>query len=271
MDWPLYGNGQQVRGLGVGGNADTTLTAPAGANAKAAWTQLTASLSIPGQGVMVCLFASTNTARTYLVDIGVGPANSEQVVIANLLTTLGTDGNYRYFYFPLSSPQSSRIVARYQSNSATSTMIVGLWVFSQGIIASSPYSRIETIGADTSDSGGTQVVPGASHTKGNYAVLGTTTRDIYELALATANSAGDYTVGTSQTHAYDIAIGPTGSERIIIPDLLAPMSTVTDAVSTRNWPTFPVHIPARTQISMRAQSSQASVENFDAVVFGCAI
>ena len=66
----------------------------------------------------------------------------------------------------------------------------------------------------------------------------------------------------------DIAIGPAGAERIIIPDLFFVMSTLTDMVSNVGWPTFPVHIPKNSRVSARIQSTIASPESVDIILYG---
>lgn len=262
MDYPLRGIGQRW----VAGTR-TVLTAPGSNNTKGDWIEIVTSLSIDAAGIVVSPLLGT-TSRTTLIDIGVGASGSEVAVIKDLFATCATDVTMCYWYLPLNFPQNTRISARYQSNAAV-TNTLSTWFYDQGSLPSPGYGRITTFGATTTDSGGIAITPGASNSKGNYAVISASTpHDIHELAVAFGNSGGDYTVASTAFVTIDIAVGPANEERVIIPDLITISSAASDTYTNKSWPTFPINIPAGSRIAVRAQSSIASPELIDVVLYG---
>lgn len=134
----LFGEGfASPEGLGttVGCNSNTAnslttiLSAPASTNTKSAWTQLTGSLPLNASGVVVAV-ASMHTVPQF-VDIGIGAAGSEIVVVPNIAMSGASAANItlmRTLTLPLTLPYNTRVAARYQASSITSPPYVGLWV-----------------------------------------------------------------------------------------------------------------------------------------------
>lgn len=90
-------------------------------NTKGAWTQLTAATTAPTQWLMLHIGNQGNTARTdalYLVDIGIGAAAAEQVVVPNLMFMMDDTADEptpSYIGpFPFSAPTGSRLSVRAQ-------------------------------------------------------------------------------------------------------------------------------------------------------------
>ena len=269
-DWTLRGDGLRSSRGGIveGSSSVATLTAPSVNNTKSAYTQLIGSLSFDATGIFVMFFASTS-GRSYLVDVALGAAGSEQILLNNLFVARSSQNELHHFFFPVRVPANSRIAARYQASVATAVVGMGIVALAHGWLPSSPFGRVQTLGADTSDSGGTQVVPGASNTKGNYAQLtASTSQPIRSMIISIQNSAGDFTFGNT-FNTIDVAVGAAGAERIILPDLFVWGDSVLDCFSPLIIGPLPVQIPAASRVAMRAQSNAASPDNMDVVIYGC--
>lgn len=109
--WPLSDSSNSWQaGANEADSGQITVTGGA-ANTKGAWSELVASC---GQTDMIFLSvriaspASSDTA--VLIDIGVGPAGSETVVVPNI--DMGGRNGIFHVPLPLSVPQGTRIAAR---------------------------------------------------------------------------------------------------------------------------------------------------------------
>jgi len=113
--------------------ADSTgvqLDGGASGNTKGVWAELTAASSAPCRWMMVQLQTSTNGGvaadTTFLVDIGVGAASSEIVVVPDLPVTIDSSGggvNFSnpWYSLPVELPAGVRIAARCASSVTSST------------------------------------------------------------------------------------------------------------------------------------------------------
>lgn len=115
-----------VYGFVSGSTKGTTVDPGTSANTKGSWTQLVASTTrdIQALGVTFDGGGGGGGSHNSLVDIGVGAAASEQVLIPNIQeTSVSTLGYYpiSMLLFPMSIPASTRLSARAQSTSITSS------------------------------------------------------------------------------------------------------------------------------------------------------
>lgn len=161
-------------------NAELGISVTAGGSAhtkNATYTTLVASTSYTSYGITIGLgnvgtAVSTNT-RT-LVDIAVGAASSEQVIIPNLLAgQVGASNSASsqpcYYHFPIVIGSGERISATSQSVTASDTVHVQIFLHQHPVPGKWYGSRVTTYGADTAASTGT------SHTHGSD-VYATTTQ-----------------------------------------------------------------------------------------------
>lgn len=109
------------------------------ANTKSSWTQLTASTAGPIQAISLSIDQAGDTARSlcgWLVDIGIGGAGSEQVVVPNLFlsaeATLDLVTPTAFGPLPVDIPSGTRVAARAQCSITTSgdrTFGLNAWGF----------------------------------------------------------------------------------------------------------------------------------------------
>lgn len=161
--------GPQALESNVGGTTaaefGTALAAAGTAHTKTSWTQLIASTAYDSYGVVVAISqtptASTNIRR--LVDIGIGAASSEVVLLPDL--NAGNTGLWNsaaatpaMYYFPVFVPAGTRISARHQSSSTTVGCTVAVWLM-QWPIGPGQWvgQRVTAYGVNAANSYGTSV------------------------------------------------------------------------------------------------------------------
>lgn len=253
--FPLLGsicNGTDIGTVGASSNG-TAVVGGGSNNVKGSWVQLTASSPTDTVMVLVSIqYDSTLDAGFFStgvpVDIAVGGAGSEVIVINNILMYV----NYYnpqciYALLPLNIPAGSRISARAaDSYGGTFTSRVQLTLFDGSFEIGDGISGYDSVGFVSGSSIGTQVFdPGSNNTKGSWTQLvASTTRDYVGFMPITS-----FKLGGSRTYMIDIAIGSGGNEKVILPNLL--MSGDSGAICNAF---FPIAIPAGTRISARKQS-----------------
>lgn len=197
----------------------------AGANAKGSWTELIASTSIAAKLVWVHYRANTD-ASPYVLDIGVGSAGSEDVIIPNLLVdqqTAGTgnaQGGFGPFRVDIAS--ASRIAVRAETDATAAgdeTINVEVLICDSELpLLTSPTLNTYGVTVGSTPKGNT-LDPGATiNTKGAYTeITASAAASIQHLHIVlgtkmnTAAAAADFLI--------DIAIGSAGSETDIVSNL----------------------------------------------------
>ncbi len=260
--WPLMSPSRYVS------VADVGLTAHASANTKSTWTQLIAALPFD-IAVLLPTLLPTNGPRDYLMDIGVGSAGNEQVVIANLLCSAAGIYVNAQFIFPVALKSGDRLAARVQATVGSSN----LNFLCNGVGGAAGFrgqNRVETWGAVTADSGGTSVDPGgAANTYGSWVQLvAASSFDVSQIMIAFGNQANS--ARTSGSYKIDIGIGSAGNEQVIIPKIYLAAHSVSDQLGVGAVGPFPVAIPAGSRVAVRDQSdiTDATDRLIDVVVYG---
>ena len=268
-DWGLTWNAQEdTVADDQAVSAGTVLTASASTNTKGAWAQLVAATPIDAHAIAVII--RTNTADQ-MMDIAVGPAGQEHVIVPNLITgDDGKSGSRPIFYLPISIPKGSRLSGRNQSTTGGALQSLIVMLMNHGSGASPPMGRITDYGTAVADSGGTGVDPGATlNTKNSWAELvAATSWPIRALVMAIGNQ--NNSARTTATWLLDIAVGAAGQEHAIIPDIILSANSSGDLMQPPVLGPFPVAIPPGSRITARAQCniSDATDRLFDVAVYG---
>ena len=145
-----------------------SVTANASTNTKGNYTQLIAATTYASYGIMVQLAGLQTTASTNqrcLVDIALGAATAEVVIIPNL--TCGNVSDYvaassrgAFYYFPIYIPAGVRVAARCQASTTVDIVNVAVRLFQRPTGEATWFgSRVTAYGADTTNSRGTSVTP----------------------------------------------------------------------------------------------------------------
>ena len=255
-DFPVEdGGAAATAGVVSATTTGTLLTASSTAHVKGAYAEFVASTPFDADEVWVSVMDNSGPF-TRLLDIAVGAAGSESVIIPNILGSYPRANEAGYYHkFACHVPAGSRLAGRIQSSVASSTLRVFLHLVSRGLSPSTPLQRIIAYGALTASSRGTAVDPGATaHTKGAWVQLGQLFfGEIRRLALALATNAN--TAMASARWLLDIGAGAVGSEVVLIPDLPVITSTTADNIVPRAFDDLPVQIKAGERITARMQCS----------------
>lgn len=251
----------------------TTVTASGSINTKGSWVQLNAATAYDMNMFWIFLENPSVNNSGYLIDIGIGAAASEIVLIANI--PYGCPSNSSGIIgipCPVAIPAGTRISARIQG--ATASCTISAQVVGCDGMADEPagLGAPKTYGALTASSQGTLIDPGGTaNTKGSYAqITASTTYDIGAVAIIIDNQQ----TLCAGSLLFDLAVGAAASEKIVLGNI--PITIGNGNVgSSGGFYGNPVSfkrckIPAGTRLSLRAQSSNngAGSRKFGATVIG---
>lgn len=246
-DWPLIES--QRAGTIYGIDA-----APGASNAKGTYTEAVASLPFEVTSLMV--HARPGGAYRLLVDIAIGAAAAEQVIVPDIFASAG--GAARAgggLFLPLLIPAGQRFAVRAQSNvAAPANYRCRIHIFGQGFLPSQPGGIVDAFGIAAASTQGTTLTAGSpAGTVGAYAQLvASTPRTLAGLALVFGNPS----VATAE-YGVEIAIGAAAAEIVILPNIELNTNGITE-VSPWPWGAIPISIPAGTRLAARVQSSTAT-------------
>ena len=268
-EWSISSDARLVTvGQTAASSTGTTVTAGT-ANVKGVWAQISAATPVNASGVIVML-ASLSANGDYLIDIGIGAAGFESVLIRNILYCRRADDACAHFRFDVGVPAGSRLVARAQSTASSPTVVVAAMLLSYGFPGLSHLGLVLDYGTAVADSGGTGVDPGATlNTKNSWAELvAATASPIRQILICIGNQGNN--VRSAASWLLNIGVGPAGQEHVILADMTLESETVADLMQPPVLGPFPVAIPAGSRIAARAQCSisDATDRLFDVAVYG---
>jgi hypothetical protein len=243
------------QGTNAAGSVGTTLTAAGSANTKGSYSQLVASTPGDAIGFLVTLVNPSNGINGFLVDIAIGGAGSEIVLIPNIpfgISNSASAFGAMSLFVPCAIPAGSRVSARCQCSAASGTVTAQVTLLDGNFCELPPCAAPQNYGTSTSTSFGTQIDPGATaNTKGSWAqIVASTTYDIAALQMIFDHQG----VLTVSNILVDIGVGGAGSEQTLIPNI--PFSSNSGGVMIFNpAPSIlRTKIPAGSRIAARAQN-----------------
>lgn len=235
--------------LGIGVAPSATI------HTKGAWVTLNASTSFDYECIK--LYARKRGTDTYLVDIAVGSAGNEEVIVSNVpygqISSSTIRGSWLYD-FPIHVAKGSRISVRCQYGQGSgSSLLVSIQGMSSGFNNSAGLAKVVDHGVTEATTDPTLIDPGTTvSTKGSYVELtASTNEDIKAFIICTTTN--NNTANALAGYLMDVAIGGAGSEVIIVPDMFFYSGTAESC--TPNIINWPIQIPAGSRISVRMQCS----------------
>lgn len=252
-------------------NWGTSLAANSTPNTKAAsYTQLLASTSFDAclVGVSFSSTTSSNTDTSMLVDIAIGAAAAETVVIPNLLAGYlpapgGTGAPHRYL-FPLYIPSGSRISACAQAAVASQTCrcVVELWGGPRDPASVWAGQSVTAYGITLASSKGTTVTAGNSGSEGSATAIGTTTQAHSALVVG-CQGTGTYT--SSIYSHFDVGID-TSSTSWLAQDCVYIGQISTEVIWYLDYPIY-APVPSGSVLVMAGEAS-GTANNLDFALYG---
>lgn len=227
--------------------SSSIITTGGAANAKGVYQTIIAATARPASGLLLNVRPITTR---HALDIAIGAAASEQIIIPDLLFADAAE-NITPIFLPISIPSGVRLAARSSSSTASGTCRV------QALLMhgeAGRYGRGTTYGFDLANTRGTVVTAGAVNVKGAYAVLSASTANPIR-ALYVMFSGG--TLAAAHSGLADIAIGGAGVEFVVVANIMWRHASVTSVKPSVIGPFF-VDIPAATRLTAKVQTSTAS-------------
>ena len=232
-----------------------TITGSASTHTKGNWGQVIAATT--SDATMLEIFVGaptfTNAANTSaLLDIGIGAAASETVIIADIPVGY-IAGSQTLFRIPVFVPAGSRIAARVQAATASKAIVLGVIPYRmESNLRAAP--SCTTYGPVSGSSIGTvPTAPGSLNTKGAWTeVTAATTERLGALAVllqggaSTTMAAGGAAAGV----LVDVGMGGSGSEVLILRDVYANFGG-SENITQFNAGAHPVDVPAGARLAVR--------------------
>lgn len=232
------------------------ITTPTTANTKGAWVQVIASTSAKSSLLRLGPQNTWNGTQMngVLMDVGVGAAGSEVVVIADLAVGCC----HTVLNIPIAIPSGSRVAVRVQQSGTTAWNFYPTFVFYDvGGYASTPTS-VDVLGTSNATSYGT-ALSGAS---GTWTEIVTSTSKDYQtcFAIPSASGVGTFT-GNYPGALFHLGVGAAGSETILAsgyPQLTAGYISFAFPNTEMHFGTGPVPAGSRLAVQPNVSSTNAS-------------
>jgi hypothetical protein len=254
----------------------TAVTASATPHTKnTTYAQLIAATAWDAFAILIMIsdtFTSATNTST-LVDIAIGSAASETVIIPNLNAGYAqvSGGDERQgaqkYWFPLHIPAGSRISATSQSAVGSKAPKVSIWVFEQPTRPVWAGRIVTDYGTNLTTSRGATVTCGVSAAEGTWTQVTAATSSAHSFVAAGLSCDGDTSV-LGNVGLLDIGVGAAAAEQAMVENLPFGLN-VSEAMSTP----FPLHSFAQVaggeRLVARASINNAGAQNIDCILYGC--
>jgi hypothetical protein len=261
-NWQAIGTGNLATAQGVS-------IAPGNAT-KGSWTTLSAALATDCDVLNLQMWPGQNAKDMFSIDIGIGAAGSEIIILADLLCT-GNTNTYSqgaFIQLPISIPAGTRVAARGQVSSGTGENCWISFQFAQSALPNNDScSGVDALGYNSATTQGVSVTgPSTVGSKGSYATIIAATVQDYAGFFAAASMVTDGTGISSRGQSWDFAIGAAGSEVILFPDMQIPWTG-------EQWfnefsPIVWTPIPAGSRLAARFSHGQGVSATIALVMYG---
>lgn len=250
-------------------------TASGTAHTKGAYTTMVASTPFEAEMIVLTVsnVAVAATATSMLLDLAIGPAASEVVVVSNLNVAAAgnwnaTDTIGNRFMIPLRLPAGVRISYRIQALIVSDTAAASIDLYGgSSYPALSGFAACDTYGANTALSKGVVVTPGASGAEGTWTeVVASTGAQIDALFLSLGFNAN--TAINARNVVFDIGAGASGSEQVLIADIpLSHSNAETMNLDFTSWSWLDLNLPAGQRLAVRGACS-GTTTSYDVCLHG---
>lgn len=266
-DWPPTSGGRvQAAGATTANSGGTSITGSGTNNTKGSWIELIAATDSMSAGLIL---TANIPAASHLLDIGIGAAGSETVLVPDILLAMTLANMTTQVMFPVTVPAGARISARVAATAGAAAPTITVYLVGGGFDASVGRSAVTAYGATAADSGGVSVDPGGTaNTKGSWTeIVASTTASMKVLIIGTGNQAN--LAATAASWLADIGVGGAGSEQIIVPNYRL-VASVNETLGPLFSPVIPVSIPQGSRLAVRSQctTTDATDRLIDFILYG---
>jgi len=270
--FPLLGNvcnAVEIAGLTASQSFGTLIKPPTVLNTPGNWLQLTASLThdITWLSINISDTGNSSTIGNFAIDIGIGSSGNEIVIIPSLVLYLVVSNTFcgNRWMIPIQIPAGTRIAARFQTSSpvATAQCAIQMVGYSGGM-TQSQLGGVDVMGFNSATTTGTTLSTTTVNVKGAYSqIIASTAVDYIGLMAAFV-----LTVTTLTYGAVDVAVGSSGNEVVIIPNIPVRFGSGSSSFAEHGIFQFlPMPIPAGTRLSARLIAGNAT-QSIGFVIYG---
>lgn len=210
-EWVETGGASDVSANWPDGIVSTTVTPTTSATAQTMgdWTEVTGSLAEDGGWLTVSADTAINANQTStLMDVGVGPAGSESVIVESI--PMGYSQFTTPVTVPVFIPAGSRVAIRAQSNRTSRAITTNVSIY-RPTSSTTPTSLV-TLGADRSVSGGSVVL----NTTSTWFEVTASTAAEYRALIAVPLLFGSAGISTDAFGRFEAGVGAAGSEVAVV-------------------------------------------------------
>jgi len=265
-DFPISLTG----GMVLSDSVSAAPAASASTHTKGTYSQLIASTSADATGLYIGINNAAASGRSFLVDIAVGAAASEQIILANLLI----DQPLRFVHslqLPCLIPAGSRLAARCQCDTGSQQITMDGFLTAGGLWGESFGGPVVTLGANTATSKGTTVDAGASvSTYGAWTTLeASTAADIIAINVRKGCNRNTAPIEANLYSNYlQIGVGAAAAEQVVARLPVAATTSGYMGTGFEGW--LPVNIPAGSRVAARflANTNDATDRIIDVQILG---
>lgn len=275
-DFPLIGSfGGQETSVNTG-SGGRPLNSSGTANTKGSWFELIASTDETSDVMVMCFpdiaISGSVNIEEFLVDIAIGSAGNEEVLISNIFYSAPAQENNQSLHsktFFIRIPSGSRIAARCQSSLGGAQLDIIVYVFHGSHKSSIGLGGFVTYGANTSTTDGVEIDPGGTvDTKGSWFEITASSDELKGFHLCAG--VADNEALTAADMLVDIGIGSAGNEEVILLNAAGWFSPLENTTNLLMSDFIPLSVPDGARIAAR---SQCAINNdpdrkFDLVIIG---
>jgi len=258
-DWPAALQGARMETIGVSSSTSRGVTVTSGAaDTKGSWTELSASTPFDADGFFLNLGGASAMGAghaNFLIDVGIGAAASEQVIVPDILHSGIIELGPSPIYIPIPIRAGTRVSVRAAGDAATLPFDCQIHLCAGGFFSALRLGRATSYGFVAGDTGGTEIDPGGTaNTKGSWVQLVASLDNPIccgVLCLAKPNPVEVY---ADLGWLVDIGIGVAASEQVILNDVRVFGGNLANQFSPIFVPLF-IAIKAGTRVAARAACS----------------
>lgn len=236
----------------------TPLTATTAANTKSAWTQIVAGTGIDAHEIEFApLTDGLGGTSCALMDIGVGAAGAEQVVVPNIAYSQDQWSGFSAgrIRLPVAIPAGSRVAARLQSPSSGYQAELQFSAINNGMEGEQRRGKVIDIGTSLTTSAGTALTPSTTGKSAWVQLTASLPQHLYGIVLMVGNKG--VSVTTAVFGHIDIGVGAAGAEQVVVPDYPVGVDSNAELYLPLYSPLIPFRVPAGQRIAVRARASAA--------------
>lgn len=265
--WPTI-SGQNIRAVGQDASTSAvTVSSSGSANTKGSYAELVASTPYDARAILLSYYHQTGSAAGHLLDLAVGAAASEQVIVPNiphggLFFSVGPAAFpvSTTILLPISVPKGSRIAARLQSSSGSNGFLVAASLVAADSIAIPSLSLCRAYGMNVGTSLPNNVDSGGSaNTKGAWVELSAALEYATRYMILFAIHTNTAVPAAPNSYYVDLGLGAAAAEAVVVPDLFR-RENGNLVNQTANYP-LPVNLAKGVRIAARAQSSTTDAQD----------